>query len=167
MFSSLAVLASTIALSGCAPSVTLPASQRGSLDPIAFFTGSTHGDGELNKLFNSRTKVIVDSIGRRQGDTLIVDQTIREGDKPSRVRRWTIWPVAPNRYSGTLTEATGPVRIRVTGPRASIHYTMNHGLRVEQQLALQSDGKTILNRLDVLKFGARLATLSETIRKVD
>jgi hypothetical protein len=44
---------------------------------------------------------------------------------------------------------------------------MKGGLEVEQQLALQSDGRTVLNRLEVKKFGARLATLNETITKLD
>lgn len=163
----MSVSALTIALCGCATSVTLPAVSKGTLDPRAFFTGRTHGDGELDKLFSGRAKVTVDSVGRRQGDTLILDQTILGDEKPPRHRRWTMTPVAPNRYSGTLTDATGPVLVTVAGPRAYIRYTMKGGLQVEQQLALQSNGRTILNRLEVKKFGARLATLNETITKLD
>ena len=44
---------------------------------------------------------------------------------------------------------------------------MKHGLTVQQQLAEQPDGRTILNRLVVSKLGVRVATLNETIRKVD
>jgi hypothetical protein len=163
----MSVLALTIALCGCATSVTVPAVSGGTLDPMTFFTGRTHGDGELNKLFSRPVKTTVGSVGRRQGDTLILDQIIGGGGKPQRVRRWTMTPVAPNRYSGTLTDAAGPVLVTVVGPRAYIRYTMKGGLNVEQQLALQSDGRTILNRLEVKKFGARLATLNETITKLD
>ena len=42
---------------------------------------------------------------------------------------------------------------------------MKGGLEVRQQLALQSDGRTILNRLSVRKFGLEVAYLDETIRK--
>ena len=73
--------------------------------------------------------------------------------------------VSPNNYSGTLTEATGPVQFTILGPRAYINYTMKGGLHVNQQLALQSDGSTILNELEVHKFGVRVATLNETISK--
>jgi hypothetical protein len=43
---------------------------------------------------------------------------------------------------------------------------MRHRLNVQQQLAQQSDGATVLNRLVVRKFGARVATLNETIKRV-
>jgi hypothetical protein len=123
--------------------------------------------GRLEKLFGSPVTVIVDSVGRRDGDMLILDQSIAEGAKPQRKRRWTMRATAPGVYSGSLTEAVGQVRVATTSARARIHYTMKGGLQVEQQLALQSDGKTVLNRLEVRKFGVKVATLSETIRKLD
>ena len=144
----------------------LPASGA-ALDPIVFFTGRTRGEGQLDKLFSSRIKVSVDSVGGRQGDTLILDQTIHEGEKPARVRRWTMRRIGPNLYSGTLTDATGPVQVTIAGPRAYIRYIMKGGFEVEQQLALQGNGRTVLNRLDVHKLGVRVATLNETIQKLD
>jgi len=59
------------------------------------------------------------------------------------------------------------VNVSVVGPRAYIKYRMSEGLTVGQLLALQSDGKTLLNRLHVRKFGIRVATVDETIRKLD
>ena len=44
---------------------------------------------------------------------------------------------------------------------------MKGGLKVDQKLTLQSDGRTLLNRLKVEKFGVRVATVEETIRKLD
>jgi hypothetical protein len=73
--------------------------------------------------------------------------------------------LGPGHFTGTLTEATGPVDITVSGPRALIRYPMKGGLEVRQQLALQSDGRTVLNRLSVRKFGLEVAHLDETIRK--
>lgn len=134
---------------------------------MAFFTGRTHGDGQLSKMFSKPVNVSVDSIGRRQGDTLILDQRIQEGPSPPSVRRWTMRPIAPNHYTGTLTDAKGPVDVLITGPRADIRYTTKAGFNVEQRLILQSDEKTILNRLRAHKFGVPVATLNETIRKLD
>lgn len=156
-----------LAIWGCANDSALPAAGSENLDPIAFFAGRSHGEGSLDTLLDSPVQVRVDSIGRVRGKTLILDQTIRQGDKPPRGRRWTMRPVAPNRLSGTLTDATGPVQVTTAGPRAYIRYTMKNGYQVEQQLALQSDRTTVLNRLDVMKFGLRVATLDETIRKID
>jgi hypothetical protein len=43
---------------------------------------------------------------------------------------------------------------------------MKHGLTVQQELAEEPDGRTILNRLVVSRLGVRVATLDETIRKL-
>lgn len=154
-----------LALCACASKVTLPAAGP-PFQPIAFFEGHSHGDGELRKLFSSPVKVSVDSVGRMQNGTLVLDQTITESGKPASARRWIIVRAGPDRYSGTLTDAVGNVAGRVEGPRLYIRYTMKHGLTVQQQLAEQPDGRTILNRLAVSKLGVRVATLDETIRKL-
>ena len=151
-------------LPGCASDVQLPVGQL-PLDPVTFFLGRSYGDAKLHKIFGTTAQVRVESIGRKQDGALVLDQTIREAHHPSRTRQWLIRKVGPNEYSGTLTDAAGPVQISVQGPRAYINYKMNGALVVRQQLALQSDGTTVLNRLDVFKFGIRVATLQETIRK--
>lgn len=160
-----AVLA--IALGACSKDVARPAVVVPTFQPMAFFAGRTRGDGELAKLFGRPVRITVDSVGQRQGDTLILDQTVHEGRSLPSVRRWTMRPVAPNRYSGSLTDAKGLVNVIVSGPRANIRYKTRAGFEVEQQLVLQSDGKTILNRLSVHRFGVRVATLNETIRKLN
>ncbi|MGI8705043.1 MAG: DUF3833 family protein [Sphingomicrobium sp.] len=167
MFYRLTHVLLAVAVCGCSTEARLPAASGAALEPIAFFTGRTQGYGKLDKLFSDPVEVTVDSIGRRQGHTLMLDQTIREGDKAPRLRRWTIRSVGPNRYLGTLTDAQGPVHITISGPRAYVRYKMEGGMNVEQQLALQSDGRTVLNRLNVQKFGVRFASLNETIRKLD
>ncbi len=163
----LAAAAAALVLSSCGTSVVLPAAPAARFDPVAFFAGKSHGEGSLDTLVESPVQITVDSVGRVQGNTLVLDQTIRRGDKPARVRRWTMHPVAPNRFSGTLTDAVGPVQGTTAGPRAYIRYEMKGGFQVEQQLALQADGRTVLNRLEVKKFGMRVASLDETIRKLD
>lgn len=155
------------AMAAGAAAIQLPAGSSATLDPIAFFTGRSEGFGTVDTLLGRPVKLLVESIGRREGDTLILDQTIREGAKPSRVRRWIMRPVAPGRYTGTLTDAEGPVNVTVAGPRASIRYRMRGGFDVNQQLTLQSEGRTLLNRLHVKKFGVRVAIVEETIRKLD
>lgn len=169
MFSRLAglILMIAAACATCAASAASPRGSGAAFDPIAFFIGRTHGEGELNKLIGKPVKVSVDSVGRRQGDTLSLVQTIHEGDKPARARRWTMKQIAAGRYTGTLTDAVGPVQVIVTGSRASIRYRTEDGLQVEQQLTLQRDGKPLLNRMRVRKFGLQVATLEETIRKLD
>ena len=158
--------AAALALGGCATAVQLPAAANARFDPVAWFTGPSHGDGTLHKLLSSPVRTSVDSIGTPDGvGGMTLDQTLREPGKPARKREWIMRPLGPGHFTGTLTEATGPVDITVSGPRALIRYPMKGGLEVRQQLALQSDGRTILNRLSVRKFGLEVAHLDETIRK--
>ena len=162
-----ALVGAALALAGCAPSSPLPADPAAHLDPITFFTGLTHGDAILRKAFSSAIRVRVDSVGRADGHGgLILDQAISEGTKQPRQRRWLFRADGHGSYRGSLTVADGPVEFVVTGPRATIRYRMN-GMEVEQQLALQRDPRLVLNRLTVTKFGLRLATLDEQIRKRD
>jgi hypothetical protein len=161
------ILAAPLLLTACGTGQPLPADSTATLDPIGFFTGESHGDATLHKLFSDDARVTVESRGKPDRNGLILDQTITEGTKPPRMRRWIIRPAGPHRFTGTLTDAKGPVDVTVNGPRADISYTMKNGLKVDQHLALQAGGDTVLNRLNISKFGIRVAHLDETIRKLD
>lgn len=163
-----AVAVAALVLSGCATPAALPADAGATFDPVQFFSGRTRGEGVLHKAIGGSSRITVESTGRvdEQGN-MILDQTIGGEDKRPRLRRWVMRPAGPNRYTGTLTDAAGPVEITVAGPRATIRYQMRGGLNVEQHLALQTGGRTLLNRLTVTRFGMRLARLDETIRKLD
>lgn len=163
----LAAAATALLVSSCATDVVLPADSAATFDPVSFFSGRTQGEATLDTLVDSPVGVRVESVGRARGATLVLDQAISTEGKPARTRRWTMRPVSPTRFAGTLTDAVGTVHGTIAGPRAYIRYTMKGGFDVEQQLALQGDGKTVLNRLEVKKFGMRVATLTETIRKLD
>jgi hypothetical protein len=159
----LAALLAPLLLTACT-SVELPAGAA-PLDPIAFFTGVSEGTGTLDTLVARPVPVTVASLGFREHGGLKLIQRIREGAKPERVRTWTMKPAGPGRYTGTLTDAKGPVAIAVSGSRATVRYETPSGLRIRQQLALQEDGRTIINRLEAYKFGIRVAVLDETIRR--
>ena len=159
------LLALIVALGGCT-NIVLPADPAEKLDPIAFFSGRSHGNAVLKVAFASPRRVTVESFGTREGDVLLLRQAIREEGKAPRWREWRIRPVGPGRYTGTLTDAEGPVTITVQGPRGLIRYRMKTGMAVEQQLALQPGGRTLLNHMVVTKWGVRVARLDETIRKL-
>ncbi len=163
-----ALALAALALAGCADLADLPADPAATLDPIRFFSGRSHGEARLNVIFSGEQRVRVDSVGHSDGNHgLVLRQVIREGTKPARARIWRMRRAGPNRFTGELTDAAGPVEIEAAGPRATIRYTMKNGLAVTQQLALQRDRCTILNRLVVSRFGVRLARLEEVIRKLD
>ena len=73
----------------------------------------------------------------------------------------------PNHFNGSLTDATGPVDIAVSGNGAVIRYTMKGGLKIEQVLELQASGRVLNSTVIARKFGMRFATAKGTIRKLD
>ena len=156
------VAAAAMALAGAA---TAPAP---ALDMTAFFSGRTHTENVLKIVFKRPARLVVDSVGGRgdRGDFVLLD-TVREEGKPVRERKWIMRPVGPNRFTGSLTDATGPVDVTVSGRQAVIRYTMKGGLKVVQQMELQADGRTLSNHVDVRKFGLRFASVDGTVRKLD
>jgi len=154
--------AAAMALAGAA---TAPAP---ALDMTAFFTGRTHTENVLKIVFNRPARLIVDSVGGRgdRGDFILLD-TVREEGKPVRERKWIMRPNGPNRFTGSLTDATGPVDVSVSGRQAAIRYTMKGGLKVVQLMELQADGRTLSNHVVVRKFGLKFASVDGTVRKLD
>ena len=138
------------------------------LDLTLFFSGRSHADNVLKIAFHGPTKLIVDSVGGRgdRGDFVLID-TVHEGDKPVRTRKWVMRPAGPNHFTGALSDAIGPVDIAVSGDSATIRYTMKGGLNVVQQMQLQADGRTLSNHVDARKFGLKFARVDGTVRKLD
>jgi hypothetical protein len=104
------------------------AADRPDLDMLAFFTGKTHSDSILKVVLKRPVKLIVDSVGGRgdRGDFVLID-TVHEGDKPVRQRKWIMKQSGPNHFTGSLTDATGPVDIAVSRDTATINYMMKGG----------------------------------------
>jgi Protein of unknown function (DUF3833) len=138
------------------------------LDMTGFFTGRTHADNVIRIALHSPHKLIVDSIGGRnkEGEFILID-TVQEEGKPTRKRVWAMHPVGPDHFTGTLSDAVGPVDVTVHGNSATISYVMKDGhLKITQQLQLQSDG-TLANHVMAKKFGIKFAQVDGTIRKLD
>jgi len=115
-------------------------------DPIAFFTGSTQGAGTLQKIMSGSGPLRVQGEGRAAADgVLVLDQLVEEAGSPPRRRTWRMWPTAPGRYSGSLTDAVGPVLGELRGNRLRLRFRMKGGLDVEQWLTLRPDGRTVAN----------------------
>jgi hypothetical protein len=74
--------------------------------------------------------------------------------------------IATGRYSGTMTEATGPVTIDEVGGRYRFRFKMKGNLSVEQWLAPLAGGKSARNSMTVRKLGMTVATGDGLIRKI-
>lgn len=135
-------------------------------EPIAFFLGATHGQGMMRIKRAPEHAVRVDGTGHMDGDTLIVDQHVTETGRPPHDRQWRLTPAGDGVWTGTLTDAVGPVSVAATGNTLAIRYHMHGGLAVRQWIYLQPGGLVALNRMAVFKLGMPVARLAETIRRV-
>ncbi len=164
------LLALPLLLAACvaAPRPAAPDAAAPAFPVFAFFEGRSAGEGRLKIAFQSPRPVSVQSRGRIEKDrTLLLEQVIREGDKPARTRAWRIREVSPGRFSGTLTDASGPVKAEVRHNRLHISFRMKGGFDADQWLTLASGGRSAHNVMVVRKFGVTVAALDETIRKLD
>ena len=148
-------------------SVAAPAAAP-TFDPLAFFTGQSRGEGTLKILTKPRVPIRVETHGQADGKGgIILDQTIHQGDKPARERRWVLRQTSPTTMIGTISDNPGPVRGRMDGGRLLLTYAMKGGLKVEQVLTMQPGGRSLLNRMTVRKLGIPVAHVDEVITKVD
>ena len=149
-------------------SATAASAEPRKLDMVGFFSGKTHAENVLKIVLKRPAKLIVDSVGGKgdRGDFVLID-TVREEGRPIRIRKWVMRPAGPNRFTGALSDAVGPVEVTVSGNEATIRYMMKGGLKVEQRLQLQGDGRTLANKVIVRKLGLKFARVEGTIRKLD
>lgn len=138
------------------------------LDMTGFFTGKSHADNVIKTALHAPHKLIVDSVGghNKEGEFVLVDNVQEEG-KPARKRVWAMHPAGANHFTGTLSDAVGPVDVAVNGDTATIRYTMKDGrIAIDQRLQLQRDG-TLSNHVMARKFGMKFGDVQGTIRKMD
>ena len=136
--------------------------------PEHFFVGHTEGEGRVSVAFSGSHGMRAHSRGRMEpGGTLVVDQVVEEEGKPARRLIWRLIRSGANRLTGTLTGANGPVTGQVDGNVLHLSYRSNLGPWVEQWITLHSGGRIASNRMTFSRFGFGVATLEETIRRVE
>jgi hypothetical protein len=158
------VLLAAATLIVAAPAAAAPSS---SASPLAFFEGRTVSEGTTKIMLRKPYRTRSQGVGRIEGDgTLLLVQQVEEGSEPRKERRWRIRQVAPNRFSGTMTEAVGPVDVEKVGARFRFRFRMKGGLAVEQWLTPLADGVTARSTLTVRKIGMAVASGQALIRRV-
>jgi len=135
-------------------------------DPVAFFTGATHGEGQLKEAFKREKRVTVNSVGRAEkGGLLLLDQKVAVEGEPLRLRHWRLRETAPGRYAGTISDATGPVEAQAVGQAMRIRYSMKGGIKVETWLTALPGGRAVQNKTSFAKWGLKVGSLNERIEK--
>ncbi|HET9427055.1 MAG TPA: DUF3833 family protein [Allosphingosinicella sp.] len=142
--------------------------QAAAVSPEQFFVGRTQGEGTVRVMLSGSHSVRVQSRGRMdRSGALILDQRVQEEGKPARNRSWRLIRSGPNRLTGTLTDARGPVTGELNGNVLHVRYRSNEGPSVEQWITFQPDGRTARNRMTFRRFGLTVATVEEVIRRAD
>lgn len=136
--------------------------------PERFFLGRTEGQGTATVIMSGSHQVRQRGTGRLAPDgSLQLEQVVEEEGKPPRRRTWRLERVGPNRFTGTISDARGPVTGTVDGATLHITYRAAEGPNVEQWVTVQPGGRTATNRMVFRRFGVRVATMEEVIRRVD
>jgi hypothetical protein len=136
--------------------------------PEQFFVGRTEGQAVVRVMLRGRHAVRDRSRGHmdREG-ALVLDQIIEEEGKPARRSQWRLVRTGPNRFTGTISDARGPVTGQVWGNVLHLRYRTAEGVSVEQWITLHAGGRTAHNHMRFRRFGMNVATLDGTIRRLD
>lgn len=136
-------------------------------DPLRFFEGRTESISTVKvitkKPYQSRT------LGRgeiKSDGTLRLVQRVEEEGRESFDRRWQIRQVAPGRFSGTMSEAKGPVTVQEIGGRYRFRFKMKGNLSIEQWLTPYPGGRKAGTKMTIRKLGMTVGHFEGTVRKL-
>ena len=156
--------------SGCLPSLAArpEVTSAPSFDPVAFFTGHTHGEGVLEERFGKGRHLSVEGNGYQNAEgSFQLDQTITYDDSTRETRRWVLKRSTATSWTATLSDAQGEVTAETSGNLFHLRYQIRSPrVFMEQWLYLQPDGRSVLNLAEVTVLGVPYAHLSETITKL-
>lgn len=152
--------ATTVVMSG-------PTSAGSESNPLSFFEGVTASVGTMSVVM--RKPVVTKSTSRGTlgpDGSLSLLQRVEEQGKPVHLRRWLIRQVAPGHFSGSMSEAVGPVTIDQEGGRFHFRFKMKGGLSVDQWFTPLEGGRSATTDMTVRKFGFAVASSHGIVRKL-
>jgi len=133
-----------------------------------FFAGRTEGNGSVRIIMSGTSAVRTQGSGRILPDgSLHLEHVVNQEGEPERRRTWHMRRTGPGRYTGTISDARGPVTGEVSGNRLHVTYRTREGYSVDQWITFNGDGRTASNQMTFRRLGVRVATLQETIRRVE
>lgn len=172
-----AALCLLLAAVGCGGSPLPPSAFGGAggraLEPERFFEGRTDSFGVFENGGGAPTgRFSTEAVGRREGDTLVLDQTIRLGDGSVLERQWRLRRVDAHRYEATAGPVVGTAVGEAHGRVFRWAYTLSlppgdwlRRVEFEHWMYLADDGRTLLNRFTVRKLGFVVARASEVFHR--
>ena len=168
-----AVLLLAIVLTGCGSLSPEKFADAGPpFDPQAFFTGRVRSWGVFeNRAGEPSRRFTTASFGRRQGDTLVLDQEFTYDDGSRQQRHWRIRRVDAHRFEATANDVVGTAAGEAYGNAFRWEYTVAlrpgnplFDVRLRQWMYLQADGRSMVNRATIRKLGVEVAQVTEFFR---
>ena len=101
----------------------------------------------------------------KDGSLVLIQRVEDQGQRPYQ-RRWHMRQVGPGRYSGTMTEAKGPVTAEEVRGRYRFRFRMKGGVSIEQWLTPLAGGRAALSAITIRKLGMKVGSSTGTIRKL-
>jgi len=136
-------------------------------NPLRFFEGRTESVGTMKMIMKKPYRVRSIGQGKITADgSLILVQKVQDDGEPPKERTWRIRRVGPGKFSGTMTEAKGPVTIEQVGEGYRFRFKIHGGLSVEQWVTPDPGGRTGSSKLTIRKYGMKVASSDARIRKL-
>lgn len=137
-------------------------------DPLHFFEGRTESIGTVRLVMKKpfRSKAIGIGEIRPDGSLVLVQRVYDQGEQP-RERRWHMRRVGPGRYSGTMTEAKGPVIVEEIDGKYRFRFRMDGSVSVEQWLIPSTDGRSARSKVTIRKYGIQVGSSNAVINKLN
>ena len=147
---------------------TAPAASDGQTDPLRFFEGRTESVGTVKLAMAKpyRSRALGNGEILPDGSLRLVQRIEDQGRQP-RQRRWHMRQVAPGRFSGTMSEARGPVTAEEVGGRYRFRFRMDGNVAVEQWLTPMNGGRAADSKVTIRKYGLLVGRSDAVIRKLD
>ena len=135
-------------------------------DPMSFFDGRTEGISTIKVIMKKpyRSKTI--GSGDINGGVLTLVQKVVEEGKSPYDRRWKMRQASPGRFTGSMTEAVGPVVAEEVGGKFRFRFKMKGNLVIEQWLTPLPGGKEAISKVSIRKYGMKVGSSDGTIRKL-
>jgi hypothetical protein len=135
-------------------------------DPLRFFEGKTESVSTVKVIFRKSYRTRALGTGQIENGRLELVQRVERDGHPTKIRRWSIHQVGPGHYSGTMSEAVGPVDIQEVDGRYRFRFKMDGHLSVEQWLTPQNGWRSAANDVTVRRLGIKVGSSEGTIRKI-
>lgn len=136
-------------------------------DPLRFWEGRTESISTVKIVMKKPYRSHAIGRGRIKPDgSLELVQRVDDEREGTKERRWQIRQVGPGRYSGTMSEAKGPITIEEIGGKFRFRFKMPGGVAVEQILTPLPGGRSASSKVTIKKLGVTVGRSEGTVRKI-